>query len=71
MKLSIRNQLPGEVISVSLGAVNATVKIRIDGGEQIITSSITKEAAQELGLEAGSRVVALVKASEVSVGVPD
>ncbi|NDK91335.1 transporter [Gordonia desulfuricans] len=71
MKLSIRNQLAGEVVSVTLGAVNATVKIRIDGGEQIITSSITKEAAEELGLAEGKRVVALVKASEVSVGVPD
>ncbi|MGW0039760.1 TOBE domain-containing protein [Gordonia sp. NPDC003376] len=71
MKLSIRNQLAGEVVSVTLGAVNATVKIRIDGGEQIITSSITKEAAEELGLAEGTRVVALVKASEVSVGVPE
>jgi len=71
MKLSIRNQLAGEVVSVTLGAVNATIKVRLDGGDQIVTSSITKEAAEELGLAEGSRVFALVKASEVSIGVPD
>lgn len=71
MKLSIRNQLAGEVVSVTLGAVNATVKVRLDGGDQIVTSSITKEAAGELGLAEGSRVFALVKASEVGIGVPD
>lgn len=71
MKLSIRNQLAGEVVSVTLGAVNATIKVCLDGGDQIVTSSITKEAAEELGLAEGSRVFALVKASEVSIGVPD
>ena len=43
MKLSIRNQLAGEVVSVTLGAVNATIKVRLDGGDQIVTSSITKD----------------------------
>ena len=33
MKLSIRNQLAGEVVSVTLGAVNATIKVRLDGGD--------------------------------------
>ena len=69
MKLSIRNQLPGEVVDVTLGAVSAIVKVKLDGGEQVITSSITKEAAEDLGLEPGMRVTALIKSSEVSLGV--
>lgn len=47
------------------------MKIKLHGSEQIVTSSITKEAADELGLAPGLEVVALVKASEVSIGVPD
>lgn len=69
MKLSIRNQLSGEVVDVTLGAVSAIVKVKLDGGEQVITSSITKEAAEDLGLEPGMRVTALIKSSEVSLGV--
>lgn len=69
MKLSIRNQLSGEVVDVTLGAVSAIVKVKLDGGDQIITSSITKEAAEELGLKPGTKVTALIKSSEVSIGV--
>lgn len=71
MQLSIRNQLAGEIISVTPGLVSTTVKIKLHGGDQVVTSSITKEAADELGLAPGLEVVALVKASEVSIGVPD
>ena len=69
MRLSTRNQLPGTVTEVNLGSVMATVKVRLDGGEQIITASITKEAAQELGLAEGTAVTVLVKSTEVMLGV--
>jgi molybdopterin-binding protein len=68
MRLSIRNQLPGKVASIQPGSVMAIVKITLDGG-QTLTSSITREAAEELGLKIGSRVVALVKSTEVMLGV--
>jgi molybdate transport system regulatory protein len=68
MRLSIRNQLPGKVESVTPGAVTAIVKVLLDGGQRI-TSSITKEAAEELGLKPGSRVTVLVKSTEVMLGV--
>jgi molybdopterin-binding protein len=42
MRLSTRNQLPGVVTEVNVGAVMATVKVRLDGGDQIVTASITK-----------------------------
>ena len=69
MRLSTRNQLSGTVTEVSLGTVMAAVKVRLDGGEQVVTASITKEAAEDLALEAGKPVTVLVKSTEVMLGV--
>lgn len=69
MRLSTRNQLSGTVTNVTIGAVMATVKVALDGGSQTITASITKEAAEELGLEAGKPATVLVKSTEVMIGV--
>ena len=69
MRLSTRNQLPGVVTEVNVGAVMATVKVRLDGGDQIITASITKEAVEELGLESGTATTVLVKSTEVTLAV--
>jgi molybdate transport system regulatory protein len=69
MRLSTRNQLPGTIVEVNLGAVMATVKVRLDGGEQVVTASITKDAAVELGLAAGQSATVFIKSSEVTIGV--
>ena len=69
MRLSTRNQLPGTIVEVDLGSVMATVKVRLDGGNQVVTSSITKDAAVELALEAGQRATVFIKSTEVSIGV--
>ena len=69
MRLSTRNQLPGTVTEVTLGSVMATVRVRLDGGNQIVTASITKEAIDELGLEPGIAATVLVKSTEVMLGV--
>lgn len=66
MSLSIRNQIPGTVTAVTPGEAMATVKVRLDGGQEI-TSAITLDAVRELGLAAGSAVHALVKSTEVSL----
>jgi molybdopterin-binding protein len=68
MRLSIRNQLPGKVESVTAGAVTTIVKVILDGGQHV-TSSITREAAEELALKPGVRVTVLVKSTEVMLGV--
>ncbi len=68
MRLSIRNQLPGTVSAIDSGAVMDVVKIELDGG-QTITASVTKEAVNDLGLAPGSKVVALIKSTEVSIGI--
>ena len=69
MRLSTRNQLPGTVTSIHKGEAMAVVKVTLDGGGQLITSSITREAADDLGLEEGTAVTVLVKSTEVSLAV--
>ncbi|MFC7448471.1 TOBE domain-containing protein [Rhodococcus daqingensis] len=69
MRLSTRNQLSGVVTEVTVGAVMATVKVRLDGGDQIVTASITKEAVEELGLAPGVPTTVLVKSTEVMLAV--
>lgn len=63
--LSIRNQLSGTVSDVATGGAMASVKVRVDDGE--LTAAVTKDAVTELGLAAGSPVVALIKSTEVSL----
>jgi molybdopterin-binding protein len=69
MRLSTRNQLKGTITEVDLGAVMAIVKVRLDGGDQIVTSSVTKDAATDLGLEVGQPATVLIKSTEVTIGV--
>ncbi len=69
MRLSTRNQLTGVVTEVALGSVMATVKVRLDGGDQVVTASITKEAVEDLALEPGQAATVLVKSTEVMLGV--
>ena len=46
IRLSTRNQLAGTITEVSVGAVMASVKVRLDGGDHVVTASITKEAVE-------------------------
>lgn len=68
MKISARNVLKGKVVKFSKGAVNAEVIIELEGGAQV-TSIITLESAQNLGLAKGKDVYAVIKASDVMVGI--
>jgi molybdopterin-binding protein len=68
MKISARNQLKGKILEVKKGATTAHVRIEIAPG-QVITSSITNEAVDELGLKVGGTAVAIVKASSVMIAV--
>jgi molybdopterin-binding protein len=69
MRLSTRNQLKGTITEVDLGSVMAIVKVKLDGGEQIVTASVTKDAAIDLGLEAGQPATVFIKSTEVTIGV--
>ncbi|EKU70797.1 molybdopterin-binding protein [Selenomonas sp. F0473] len=68
MKLSARNQLKGKVVSIERGAVNGIVHIELKGGD-VITSTISLSAIDELGLEVGREAYAVIKATSVIVGV--
>ena len=67
MKLSARNQFPGTVTQVNEGAVNGIVTIDVNGTP--VTSTISMSAIRELGLEPGKKAYAVVKATEVMVGL--
>ncbi len=68
MRLSARNILKGTVKQVRPGAVNTEVVLELPGGAQVV-SIITKESAESLGLAAGKTAYAIIKASNVMIGV--
>jgi molybdopterin-binding protein len=68
MRISARNQIKGTVVEVKKGATTAHVRVDIGNG-QIITSAITNEAVDDLGLKAGSKATVVVKASDVMIAV--
>ncbi|MBX3553819.1 MAG: TOBE domain-containing protein [Pseudolabrys sp.] len=67
MKISARNRLKGKVVSVTKGATTSHVKI--DVGGQTITAAITNEAVDELKLATGQEAYAVIKASDVMIGL--
>lgn len=69
VRLSARNILTGTVKTIEAGAVNTEVTIGLPGGTEI-TSVVTKEAVAELGLRPGSTATAVIKASNIILGVP-
>ena len=70
MKLSARNQLKGKVVSINNGSVNSIVSIDIGGGN-IITATISCAAVEELNLKVGSDAYAVIKATNVMVGIDE
>jgi molybdopterin-binding protein len=69
MKLSARNQIPARVTGITHG--EAIANVVLDAGGVRIVASITVEAVRDLGLEVGSDVTAVVKASDVMLGIAD
>jgi molybdopterin-binding protein len=69
MRLSARNRISARVTSITKGEASANVEL--DAGGVRLVASITVEAVTELGLAEGTEVVAIVKASDVMVAVPD
>ncbi len=63
MQISIRNKLLGTIKEIKIGKVMAEIVI-VTGGEEIV-SVITKDAAEEMGLNVGDTVTALIKSTSV------
>ncbi|HML68117.1 MAG TPA: molybdopterin-binding protein [Clostridia bacterium] len=70
MKLSARNQLKGTITSIKVGTVNSIVTLGIGGGN-IVTSTISNNAVEELGLKIGMEAYAIIKATSVMIGIDD
>jgi molybdopterin-binding protein len=68
MKISARNVLKGKIKTMKSGAVNDEIVVELQGGAEIV-SIITKSSAESLGLAPGKEVYAVIKASNVMIGI--
>ena len=68
MKISARNILKGKVVKIVQGAVNSEIIIELPGGARLV-SIITNSSVENLGLKEGKEAYAIIKASNVMVGV--
>ena len=66
--LSARNQLPGTICEVQKGAVNGHVSVKLADGN-VVSGSITNAAIEDLELAEGKPALAVIKATDVIVGV--
>jgi molybdopterin-binding protein len=69
VKLSTRNRLPGTIVEIVKG--EAATKVSLQVGDDHVVALITTESADELGLEVGQRVTALVKATDMMILVDE
>jgi molybdate transport system regulatory protein len=68
MKISARNVLPATVKTVTPGTVDSEVVMELAPGIEVV-SIITKASAERLGLKPGDKAYAIIKASNVMIGV--
>jgi molybdopterin-binding protein len=69
MQLSARNQIRATVGNITTGEAIANVELNANGVR--LVASITVEAVRQLGLAEGRDVIAVIKASDVIVAIPD
>ena len=69
MRISARNQLFSQVVKVQEGAVNGIVTLEFAG--ETITGTISMAAINELELVPGKKAIAIIKATEVMIGIGD
>jgi molybdopterin-binding protein len=68
MKISARNVLAATVKTVTPGAVDTEVVVELAPGIEVV-SIITKKSAETLGLKPGGKAYAIIKASNVMIGI--
>jgi molybdate transport system regulatory protein len=71
VRISARNQLRGTVTHIHTGPVNSEVTVALPGGQHLITSVITDDSVQRLGLAVGQSVLAVFKAPSVFLVTAD
>lgn len=67
MRISARNQLEGTITKITEGAVNGIVNIDVNGC--VASATISMNSIKELGLEVGKKAYAIIKATEVMIGL--
>ncbi len=70
MKLSARNQLKGKITKVDVGLITSKVTMDLGNGN-IISAIISKDAIEDLNLKPGDYAYAVIKSTEVIIGVPE
>jgi len=70
MRTSARNQFQGKVEMISAGPINSEVTLAINDKDRL-TSIITSESVEQLGLGLGSEAYALIKASFIILAPDD
>lgn len=65
MAISARNQLKGRITEVKLGTVMAHIVVQV--GENQIESVITRRSAEQMNLQVGDMVTAIIKSTEVMI----
>lgn len=68
LRLSATNQIKGKITAVKEGAVNAEISVRSAGGENL-SATVTNESVKNLALKKGDEVTAIIKATQIIVGV--
>ncbi len=68
MKISARNVLSGKVKSIKAGAVNDEIIVKLTGGDEVV-AIITRESSKNLKLAKNKKVYAIIKASNVMIGI--
>lgn len=66
LQISARNRIPGKVVSVRLGNVMAQIDVQV--GDHHLVAAITRDSAEELGLQEGDEVIAIIKSTDVMLG---
>jgi molybdopterin-binding protein len=69
MKLSAQNQLKGKILKVDEGLITAKVLLDLGNGN-IISAIISKDAISDLKLKPGDEAFAVIKSTEVIIGIP-
>jgi molybdopterin-binding protein len=67
MKLSARNVFKGKVLDIKVGPIASKVRVDIGGGN-VVTSTITADAVDDLGIAAGDEISVIIKSSSVMLG---
>jgi molybdopterin-binding protein len=68
MKLTARNVLKGTVVKVTAGAINSEVTVKVAEGIEVV-AIVSKESVEKLGLKPGSSAYAIIKASNIILGI--